>query len=85
MNCPMPAMAMQHAPAGKSKDGSSMSDAQACGYCGLLAHMPALPVPQARFALTVQAIVHRAATRFESVRLVARVSPSQPRAPPVLS
>jgi hypothetical protein len=83
MDCSMPEM--QHAPAGKSHDGTSMSDGQACGYCGLFAHMPTVPIAQSRFALTVEAIVHQAATRFESVRLVARVSPSQPRAPPVLS
>ncbi|WP_175108439.1 DUF2946 domain-containing protein [Pararobbsia alpina] len=58
---------------------------QACGYCNLLAHMPALPTVQATFAATVWAIQHRIATRFESVRRIASFTAAQPRAPPVSS
>ncbi|WP_371881504.1 DUF2946 domain-containing protein [Caballeronia sp. S22] len=58
---------------------------QACGYCNLLAHMPALPSVQPTFAVTVWAIQHRVATRFESVRRVLPFTAAQPRAPPVSS
>lgn len=69
----------------QSHSGSTMSDGQACGYCGLLAHMPVIPGVPATFAVTVRAIQHPVATRFESVRLVEPLTPAQPRAPPVLS
>ena len=65
--------------------GSTMSDGQACGYCGLLAHMPVIPGVQTTFAVTVQAIQHPVATRFESVRRVEPLTLAQPRAPPVSS
>ncbi|MFM0140672.1 DUF2946 domain-containing protein [Caballeronia grimmiae] len=71
-----------HALDGNSHHGSSMSDGQACGYCGLLAHMPVIPGVPATFAVTVRAIEHPVATRFESVRLVEPLTPAQPRAPP---
>jgi hypothetical protein len=35
-----------------------MSDGQACGDCGLLAHMSVVPSVQAPFAITVRAIAH---------------------------
>jgi hypothetical protein len=74
-----------HAPDGTSHKGSTMSDGQACGYCSLLGHMPAIPGMVATFAVTVRAIQHPVATRFASVRLVEPLTPAQPRAPPVLS
>ena len=53
-----------------------------CGYCSLLAHMPAVPPAPARFAITVRAIAHVKATRFEAVRLATVPTAAQPRAPP---
>lgn len=84
---PMSSMASMHDDAldENSHHGSPMSDGQACGYCGLLAHMPVIPGVPAIFAVTVRAIEHPVATRFESVRLVDPLTPAQPRAPPVLS
>jgi hypothetical protein len=74
-----------HAADSQSHSDSSLSDGQACAYCGLLAHMPVIPGVPATFAVTVRAIHHPIATRFESVRLVEPLTPAQPRAPPVLS
>ncbi|RQU14274.1 DUF2946 domain-containing protein [Burkholderia cenocepacia] len=58
---------------------------QACGYCSLLAHTPALPAPELTFAAHVHAIEHRAATRFESLRRALPLTAAQPRAPPFTS
>ncbi|MFX1736117.1 DUF2946 domain-containing protein [Paraburkholderia sp. A1RI_3L] len=58
---------------------------QACGYCGFFAHTPALPTAQAMFVLTVRAIAHRVATRFESLRRAFALTAAQPRAPPLFS
>ncbi|TDN61443.1 DUF2946 domain-containing protein [Paraburkholderia sp. BL10I2N1] len=82
--CSMPSMQHQEQDS-KSHPDSTMSDGQACGYCGLLAHLPVIPGVQATFAVTVRAIQHPVATRFESVRLVEPLTPAQPRAPPVSS
>jgi hypothetical protein len=83
-HCSMPSMQHQ-APDSKSHSDSTMSDGQACGYCSLLAHMPVIPGVRATFAVTVRAIQHPVATRFESVRLVEPLTPAQPRAPPIFS
>ncbi len=82
--CSMPSM---HAPAPDDKPGShsQMSDGQDCGYCSLLAHMPAVPSVRALFAVTVRLTQHTVATRFESVRRVEPLSSAPPRAPPVSS
>ncbi|AOK55294.1 DUF2946 domain-containing protein [Burkholderia stagnalis] len=63
----------------------ALAHLQACGYCNLLTHAPALPTPEASFAATVQAIHQRAETRFESLRRVLPLTAAQPRAPPVSS
>ncbi|TDN62021.1 DUF2946 domain-containing protein [Paraburkholderia sp. BL10I2N1] len=83
-HCSMPSMQHQ-SPDSDTHPGSTMSDGQACGYCSLLAHMPVIPGVQAAFAVTIRAIQHPVATRFESVRLVEPLTPAQPRAPPVSS
>ncbi|CAM2153022.1 DUF2946 domain-containing protein [Pararobbsia alpina] len=62
-----------------------MSHGDACGYCSLLAHMPVVPVVQMPFAVTVWAIQHRVATRFERVRRAEPLTFAQARAPPVQS
>jgi hypothetical protein len=62
-----------------------MSDGDACGYCSLLAHMPAVPSVEALFVVTVRAVQHTVATRFESVRRVEPLTFAQPRAPPSAS
>ncbi|WP_233864363.1 DUF2946 domain-containing protein [Paraburkholderia adhaesiva] len=77
-----------HSTPGVTPDNGGTSHAlaghwQACGYCNLLAHMPALPSVEPAFAVTVWAIQHRVATRFESVRRVDPLASAQPRAPPV--
>jgi hypothetical protein len=64
---------------------ASMPDGDDCGYCSLLAHMPAVPTVQALFFVTIRSIQHRAATRFESVRRVEPLTFAQPRAPPAVS
>ncbi|PQV46818.1 Protein of unknown function (DUF2946) [Paraburkholderia sp. BL21I4N1] len=61
---------------------TSMSDGDACGYCSLLAHMPAVPSVGTLFTVAVRARQHTIATRFESVRRVEPLTFAQPRAPP---
>ncbi|MGF6779384.1 DUF2946 domain-containing protein [Paraburkholderia sp. GAS334] len=63
----------------------TLSHLQACGYCNLFAHAPALPSAETVFAGTVWVFQHRSVTRFESLRRVAPLTSAQPRAPPVLS
>lgn len=81
--------AMQHDasnPAtGKHAPHTVMSDGDACGYCSLLAHMPVVPSVEALFAVTVRALQHTVATRFESVERVEPLTFAQPRAPPFTS
>ncbi|WP_166679162.1 DUF2946 domain-containing protein [Paraburkholderia sp. BL6665CI2N2] len=66
-------------------DHTAMSDGDACGYCSLLAHMPAVPSVEALFVVAVRALQHTVATRFESVRRVEPLTFAQPRAPPFAS
>ncbi|WP_128595135.1 DUF2946 domain-containing protein [Paraburkholderia kirstenboschensis] len=73
------------APNDQDASHSLASHGQACGYCNLLAHMPAMPGVQPTFAITVWTIQHRIATRFERVRRVLSFTAAQPRAPPVSS
>ena len=61
------------------------SDGDACGYCSLLAHFPAMPNVGTLFVAAVRARQHAAATRFESVRRVEPLTFAQPRAPPLSS
>ncbi|WP_073430397.1 DUF2946 domain-containing protein [Paraburkholderia terricola] len=70
------------APDSHGASHSLASHLQACGYCNLLAHMPALPGVQVAFAVVVWAIQHRIATRFDSIRRVLPFVAAQPRAPP---
>ncbi|WP_176058469.1 DUF2946 domain-containing protein [Paraburkholderia sp. BCC1876] len=67
----------------KHPQHTSMSDGDACGYCSLLAHMPAVPSVETLFTVAVRARQHTIATRFESVRRVEPLTFAQPRAPPV--
>ena len=69
-------------PARHGHDHAAALGADDCGYCSLLAHMPAVPPAPARFAVTVRAIAHAKATRFEAVRLATIPTAAQPRAPP---
>ncbi|WP_408901744.1 DUF2946 domain-containing protein [Paraburkholderia dipogonis] len=71
--------------AGKHADHTATSGGDACGYCSLLAHMPAVPSVEALFVVTVRALQHTVATRFESVRRVEPLTFAQPRAPPFAS
>ncbi|WP_408249788.1 DUF2946 domain-containing protein [Paraburkholderia phytofirmans] len=71
--------------ADKHTGHTAMSDGDACGYCSLLAHMPAVPSVEALFVVTVRALQHTVATRFESVRRVEPLTFAQPRAPPSAS
>ncbi|WP_250453013.1 DUF2946 domain-containing protein [Caballeronia sp. ATUFL_M2_KS44] len=87
MHCAMPSMpsmpSMQHDHAQTSH--APMHDASdACGYCSLFAHMPAVTTPPVLFAQVVEALLLPRVTRFESVRLVEPLRAAQPRAPPVL-
>jgi hypothetical protein len=61
------------------------SDGDACGYCSLLAHFPAMPNVGTLFVAAVRARQHAVATRFESVRRVEPLTFAQPRAPPLTS
>lgn len=58
---------------------------KACDYCGLLAHAPPLPAAKAACALAAAATEHRAAVRFETLRLPFVFRSAQPRAPPAVS
>ncbi|KXV16128.1 hypothetical protein CR51_01730 [Caballeronia megalochromosomata] len=83
MHCSMPSM--QHDHAQTSPSHSPVHDAgDACGYCSLFAHMPAVIAPPVLFAQIVEAMLLARATHFESVRLVEPLKPGQPRAPPLL-
>ncbi|RKT22442.1 hypothetical protein B0G69_5903 [Paraburkholderia sp. RAU2J] len=73
------------APNDQDASHSLASHGQACGYCNLFAHMPAVPSVQPAFAITVWATQHRIATRFNSVRRFPPFTAAQPRAPPVSS
>jgi Protein of unknown function (DUF2946) len=84
MHCSMPSM-QDNAPDNTSDTHSLASHWEACGYCSLLAHIPVVPSVQASLVITVQAIQHRVATRFESVRRVEPLTSAQPRAPPFSS
>ncbi|MFP3614726.1 DUF2946 domain-containing protein [Paraburkholderia sp. SIMBA_050] len=70
------------APDSHGASHSLASHLQACGYCNLLAHMPALPGVPVAFAVVVWAILHPISTRFESIRRVLPFVAAQPRAPP---
>ncbi|RKE36153.1 hypothetical protein B0G76_2314 [Paraburkholderia sp. BL23I1N1] len=80
----MPSMPDQASddPSGKHTQHTATSDGDACGYCSLLAHMPALPSVETLFFVTVRVLQHTVATRFESVRRVEPLTFAQPRAPP---
>ena len=69
----------------KHTQHTAMSDGDACGYCSLLAHMPVVPSVEGLFVVTVRALQHTVATRFESVRRVEPLTFAQPRAPPFAS
>jgi hypothetical protein len=98
-HCPMPSMdgmsSMQDDPAlasdaaDTSNDSAGkhaqMSDGDACGYCSLLAHLPAMPSVEALFVVAVRARQHIVTTRFDSVRRVEPLTFAQPRAPPFAS
>lgn len=85
MSMPMPAgMHHEAAPSDPSADSHSLaSHWDACGYCSLLAHFPALTASPVLFERTVAVMTQCIATRFESVALIAPFEPAQPRAPPV--
>ncbi|RKU04758.1 DUF2946 domain-containing protein [Burkholderia sp. Nafp2/4-1b] len=68
--------------AGDTSSKSLHAHLQACGYCNLLAHTPALPVPELTFAANIHPLQHRAATRFDSLRRALPLTAAQPRAPP---
>ncbi|OXI84922.1 MFS transporter [Burkholderia sp. AU31652] len=72
-------------PAADSSQKSLTAHLQACGYCSLLAHTPALPAPELTFAANVHVIQHREATRFDSLRRALPHTAAQPRAPPFSS
>jgi hypothetical protein len=80
----MPSMQDQASddPGSKHAQHAAMSDGDACGYCSLLAHMPAVPSVEALFFVTVRAVQHTVATRFERLRRVEPLTFAQPRAPP---
>jgi len=89
MHCLMPSMqhGMNHASKPDTQQNHShvhapMPDGSACGYCSLFAHMPAVLAAPLVFTQAVRAVLHRSATRFESVRRVEPLTPGQPRAPP---
>ena len=58
---------------------------QACGYCGLLAHVPV--VPPAAFVCAAQAVFSHPAIVHASPSTLSRppVTSAQPRAPPVVA
>jgi hypothetical protein len=80
--CDMPSM--QHE-ASQDRSHAALPDTDACAYCSLLAHMPAVLAPPLVFALVTQAMLHRTAARFESALLIEPVRPGRPRAPPVVA
>jgi hypothetical protein len=73
--CDMPSMQHEHSQA-------AAADLDACAYCSLLAHLPAVVTPDVVFARVTRAILHHTGTRFESVLLIEPARPGQPRAPP---
>jgi len=71
------------APANDDPAHSMASHQHVCGYCNLLAHLPALPGAQPVFAIAASQIRQRIANRFVSARRVPSFAAAQPRAPPV--
>lgn len=72
-------------PHGLHTQSTSTSNGDACGYCSLLAHLPAIPSVEALFFVTVRAIQQRVAVRFERVLRAEPLPFAQPRAPPFTS
>ncbi len=73
-------------PADPTRKHAQMSAGDdACGYCSLLAHFPAMPSVDALFVVAVRARQHTVAVRFERVRRVEPLTFAQPRAPPFVS
>ncbi|AOI43071.1 hypothetical protein WG70_26480 [Burkholderia oklahomensis EO147] len=72
-----------------SSDSSPSSEKavhwQACAYCGLLAHTPAVPSTTAAFTPTIWTVRATAAAPISPPRRVFPLTAAQPRAPPVLS
>jgi hypothetical protein len=79
MPCDMPSM--QH-DSSHNQPHAAQSSLDACAYCSLLAHMPAVLAPPVIFALVTQAIQHRIRARFRSAMLIEPPRPGRPRAPP---
>lgn len=90
-SCPMESMASM-ASMQRDEDGpaaahshTTMPDGQACGYCGLLAHVPVLPGVPLSFAVTVRAMRIIVAARFDSVQRSEPRDSCHARAPPAFS
>jgi uncharacterized Zn-finger protein len=77
--CDMPAMQHGHA---HEHSGAANTGFDACAYCSLLAHLPAVLTLAVVFALVARTLVQRVATRFRSALLIEPTRPGQPRAPP---
>lgn len=71
---------------GKRVPGAGLADCQVCGYCNLLAHLPALPLARpVAFAATVWTLQIVNAKRLDGVERTPRHAHAQPRAPPFFS
>jgi len=83
--CSVHAALADEAPPSPDDSRSLAGHWHACGYCGLFAHAPALPITRVALAVAVAAAEERAAVRFETHRRPFILDAAQPRAPPILS
>lgn len=84
MPCSMPSMQQHHETYEKHNTHGTQLHLDACGYCSLLAHLPAITPFAPPSAVLKRTIVHRVKTRFERVRANAPLPFWHARAPPSL-
>ncbi|WP_244831793.1 DUF2946 domain-containing protein [Caballeronia sp. TF1N1] len=85
-DCPMERMqSMSDDADHASHSHTTMPDGQACGYCGLLAHVPFIPGLPVSFAVTARTIAQLVATRFVSTLRIEPRTSRHARAPPAFS
>jgi hypothetical protein len=77
---------LAHAGSAAHHQGSESSLlCDACSYCGLITHTPALPGAPVAFAVAIQPAEFAPPICTATFRPYAVVTPAQPRAPPALS
>ncbi len=81
-HCDMPSM--RHMSGAKDHTQTANADLQDCGYCNLLAHLPAMPGVPVTQALATRLVHERVAARFERLARVEPLTFALARAPPLV-